>query len=336
MSLRILNADAVSAALSHARCIEVLRPTMISVARRQSILPLRQFLVVPGTQGKMGLMPGYVDLGANPPTDQRSFGVKIVSKFPRAPGSPHGTHVGAVMVFDADEGIPLALLDGGRLTAIRTAAASALATDALARPDSSTVLFLGHGEEAQHHIPALLAVRPVSRFLIWGRNPDRVSAFVAQHSAGLPNGVRLDAAPDLQAALVEADIVCTLTSAQQPILPGALLRPGQHINLVGAAVATSAEADGEVVRRARFYTDFRPSLEAQAGEWIDALKAGIVTQSHLAGEIGEVLGGSAPGRTGDQDITVYKSLGVAAQDLAAGLAAHRFAEAEGLGQLVDW
>lgn len=323
----ILNRQATAEALSHGDCVAALEPAMISVSAGGAELPLRNYLDIPGTSGKFTLMPGYL---ANP----RTFGVKIVSKFPRPPESPLSSHVGAVMVFDADAGIPLALLDGAELTAIRTAAASALATRALARDDAGTLGILGCGEEAWHHAMAIPQVRNIERILVWGRSPERAQRFVTRVADDLPNITVTVADSPEQAA--DSDIVCTVTSAREPILLGRWLKPGCHVNLVGAAVHTSREADADVVCRSRFFTDFRPSAMAQAGELLNAIDAGLVDASHILAEIGEVLAGDAPGRTGDDEITVYKSLGVAAQDLAAGLAAYQQGREKGLGIEVEW
>ncbi|MEM1019038.1 MAG: ornithine cyclodeaminase family protein [Pseudomonadota bacterium] len=333
MKLRVLNAADVSRALTHAACVEALRPAMMAVSSEKAVLPLRQFMGVPHTDGKMGLMPGYLETGDT--WDERNFGVKIVSKFPREKDDPNGTHVGMVVLFRADIGVPIAIFDGGRLTAIRTASATALATDALARNDAKTALFMGHGEEAEHHVKALLAVRPIERFLIWGRSPERAGAFAAEIAKEIP-GVAFDVAEDAGAACAEADVICTLTSAPTPIFKGAWLKPGQHINMVGAAVATSAEVDTDTVVRSRWYTDYKPSLDAQGGEWIKALKEGAVSEDHLVGELGAVLSGAAPGRQSDSEITAYKSLGVTAQDLCGAKAALAAADAADIGQIIDW
>ncbi|MEM7569995.1 MAG: ornithine cyclodeaminase family protein [Pseudomonadota bacterium] len=333
MKLRVLNAADVSRALPHKVCVEALRPAMIAVSQENAILPLRQFMGVPHTQGKMGLMPGYLETGET--QAERGFGVKIVSKFPREKDDPNGTHVGMVVLFQADVGLPVALFDGGRLTAIRTASATALATDTLARADAKTVLFMGHGEEAEHHVHALLAVRPFERFLIWGRSEERAQAFADTMAAQAP-GATFVAVQDAEAAAADADVICTLTSSPKPIFKGAWLKPGVHINMVGAAVATSAEVDTETVVRSRWYTDYTPSLNAQAGEWITALEVGAVEDSHLIGELGAVLAGDAPGRQSDADITAYKSLGVTAQDLCGAKAALAAAEAADIGQIIDW
>lgn len=323
----VLNRKATAAALSHAACIEALAPAMVSVSRGEAQLPLRSYLNIPGTQGKFTLMPGFS-------SDPRTFGVKIVSKFPREPGSPHSSHVGAVMVFDADAGLPLALLDGAQLTAIRTSAASALATRALAREDAVTLGILGCGEEAWHHALAIAEVRPLRQIAVWGRSEDRAKAFADK--VGTRLGIATNAMTNREQLARQSDIVCTVTSATTPILKGRWLAAGTHVNLVGAAVATSAEADEQVVTRSRFFTDYRASALAQAGELIDAIESGAVSASHIAAEIGQVLSNELPGRANDDEITVYKSLGVAAQDLAAGLAAYHFARETGLGVDIDW
>ncbi len=322
----IINRDATAAALNHAECIAALEPAMVTVSQGGAQLPLRNYLEIPGTGGKFTVMPGYL-------ADPRTFGVKIVSKFPRPSDSPLSSHVGAVMVFDADEGLPLALLDGAELTAIRTAAASALATRELARQDARVLGILGNGEEAWHHALALIEVRDIERILIWGRSPERAGAFAQRLNARVDARVSI---ADRQQIAANADIVCTVTSATMPILAGDALQPGTHVNLVGAAVRTSAEADAAVVTRSRFFTDFRASALAQAGELLDAMEAGLVDESHIVAEIGEVLAGTADGRLSATDITVYKSLGVAAQDLAAALAAYGNARERGLGIQVPW
>lgn len=332
MQLRVLNAADVSRALDHKTCVEALRPAMMAVSAGDAVLPLRQFMAVPDTQGKMGLMPGYLETGDS--QAERGFGVKIVSKFPRAKDDPNGTHVGMVVLFQADVGLPVALFDGGRLTAIRTASATALATDVLARQDSKSVLFMGHGEEAEHHVHALLAVRPFERFFIWGRSPERAQAFC--DAMAKEADAEFEVAADPEAAAGHADVICTLTSSPAPIFKGAWLKPGVHINMVGAAVATSAEVDIETVARSRWYTDYKPSLDAQGGEWIAALKEGAVGEDHLIGEIGAVLSGDAPGRASSSDITAYKSLGVTAQDICGAKAALAAAEARGIGQIIVW
>lgn len=316
----VLTASDVERLLPMADAIALMRDTMRQVSAGETVLPLRQFMAVPGGTGKLAVMPGYI-------AEPASFGVKVVSKFPRAPGDRHGTHVGAVLIFGADDGLPLALIDGAMLTAIRTAATSAMATDVLARADASTLLVLGCGEQAHRHVDALREVRRFARVAIWGRDRSRATA--------LADAVGGDVATDLAAAVAEADVICTTTSAVTPVLHGAALRTGVHVNLVGSAVASSAEADGEVVRRSRFFVDARAAARAAAGELLDAIAAGVVDENHIAGEIGEVLLGRVSGRQSPDQITVYKSLGVTAQDLVAAHAVWRAAVASGAGIEID-
>ncbi|MEM1232006.1 MAG: ornithine cyclodeaminase family protein, partial [Pseudomonadota bacterium] len=303
------------------------RASMQSVSRGAVDLPLRQYIPIPDTGGKLTAMPGYLG-------EPRSFGVKLVSKFPRAADDPAGTHEGGVMLFDPEHGVPRALLQGAELTAIRTASASALATRTLARPDAEHLLIMGAGEEAAHHLKALAAVLPLTHISVWARRPEQAQALLAQHppSAGVTASVVTDAASAVRAA----DVICTVTSAATPILEGAWLQTGTHVNLVGAAIQTAAEADPEVVVRSRYFTDYRASCFAQAGELANAMATGRVDESHVLGELGELLSGAVPGRRSAEDITVYKSLGVAAQDLAAAVAATNAADAADLGVEVDW
>lgn len=327
----VLNREATAASLSHSECVDLMEGTMRVVSRRDVVMPLRQFMAVPDTQGKLGMMPGYM---GETDGQESVFGIKVVSKFPREPGSPYSSHVGAVLLFETKDGLPVALLDGRELTAIRTSATTAMATRVLARAGAASVTFIGCGEEARHHIQAILPVRPIKKIVMWGRNVDRANAFAAEQE--LPAGVTIEVEPDIEKASREAEILCTVTSSTQPILKGEWLQPGVHVNLVGAAVRTSAEADIDVVKRSRFYVDYIPSALEQAGELVNAIEAGVVTADHVVGEIGAVLNGDAPGRASEDEITVYKSLGVAAQDLAAGMAAAKNAEAGSFGLSVDW
>jgi len=323
----VLDRDAVAASLTHRDCIDALDGAMRAVSAGQTIMPLRQYLSIPGTSTKFTLMPGFTE-------EPRCYGVKIVSKATRGAGSALGSHVGAVMVFAADEAVPVALLDGAEITAIRTAAASALATGQLARRDARRLAILGCGQQARHHILALLEVRPIDQIIVWGRDRKRVDQFIG--GLDLAGRASVDAADSVADACDDADIVTTVTSAAEPILRGEWLHPGIHVNLVGAAVRDAAEADVETVRRARFFVDYRESALAQAGELLNAIEQGIVDASHIAGEIGEVLAGSVAGRRAPEEITVYKSLGIAAQDLAAGWKAWQTARERSLGIEIAW
>lgn len=332
--MRILSRADVEALLGYRQCMDAIRVAMIHTSRRDCVLPLRQFMPIPGRPGKLGLMPGY--LGG----DADCFGVKIVSKYERPAGDPYGSHVGGLMLFEAATGLPLALLEGGALTAIRTASMTAVATDALARDDAENLLIVGAGEEAWHHARALPYARAFAQVSVWARDVARAEKLVARLAATADDqvGVRKPqwrVAENLAKSFSTADVVCTVTSAKSPVINGEWCRPGQHINLVGSAIAQTAEVDDLTVRRSEFFVDYRDAALAAAGELLGAISRGAVTESHLRGEIGEVLTGTIRGRTHQDQITVYKSLGVLTQDLAAAQLVLREAERRQIGHVVD-
>ncbi|MEO0463869.1 MAG: ornithine cyclodeaminase family protein [Pseudomonadota bacterium] len=329
--MRIIPAKDVERLLPVAACVPVMRAAMIAVSQGDVSLPIRQFMPVPGAAGKMAIMPG--SLGTAGEVDSASFGIKLVCKYERPHDDPLGTHVGMVLLFDSAKGVPLAMVEGSSLTSIRTSAASALATDLLALRDASLLAIIGNGEQAMRHIAAMLAVRPITQVRVWGRDPDRVELFARDAQARFE--VSVEPATSVSEAVSGAHIICTTTSAKQPVLNGADLERGQHINLVGSAIPTTAEVDHEAVRRARFYVDYRPAAMAAAGELLSAIEAGVVDERHIVAEIGEVAQDAALARTSVDEITCYKSLGVAAQDLAAAHAVWLGASAEGSGLTVD-
>lgn len=320
--MKLISRTEVEAHLRIEQCIALLRDAMVAVSGGHATQMVRQFLEIPGEPGKMAIMPGTMG-------DPACFGIKLVCKYHRPPGDPLGTHVGMVMLFDSARGIPLAMVEGSALTGIRTAAASGLATDMLARDDAHTLAILGKGEQASRHVDAMLAVRPIDNIAVWGRDLEQTSQF-AQIIASR-TGVSVRAAETPGDAVRGADIVCTTTSAKSPFLYGADLEPGQHLNLVGSAIPTTAEIDGSAVARARFYVDSRESAMAAAGELLAAIDAGLVDANHILGEIGEVIDGRVEGRTSRDQITIYKSLGIPAQDLAAAHALWRSASTGAFG-----
>lgn len=303
-------------------CIEAMRGAMISVSRGDTTLPIRQYMPIPDTQGKMALMPGTI-------ADPACYGIKLVCKYVREPDSPYGTHVGMVLVFDSYKGLPLAMIEGASLTAIRTAAVSALATDLMSNPDCNTLTILGCGEQAKRHIYAMLAVRKPKVIQVWGRDYQKTSNFADQISKDIKQ--EIIAVRNAEDAVRNADLICTTTSSKNPIMKGAWLKTGTHINLVGAAIASSTEVDQDAVTRSRYVTDYRPAAMAAAGELLNAVQAGVVTENHIVAEIGEIADGTVEGRTSLEDITVYKSLGVSAQDLAAGHWLYKKANKLGFG-----
>lgn len=329
--MRVLARRALEQALPMHRCIEAMADAMRAVSAGETDVPLRSHLPIrdgadEAPRGKLVVMPGAAPgLGL--------FGLKIVSKYPRAADSPVGTHVGMVVVFDTAEGLPQGLLEGGTLTEIRTAAASALATRSLARADARVLAILGSGAQAERHALAIPEVRDIGVLRLWGRTRARAEDLASRLSARLNCGIVVcDTAEE---AVRDADIVCTTTSSATPVLKGDWLSPGTHVNLVGAAVPTSAEADSRCLQRARIYVDSRSAAAAEAGELRNALAAGEITESAIVGELGDLLVDRIPGRLEASDITLYKSLGMAAQDLAAARAAIEGARLHDLGFDLD-
>jgi ornithine cyclodeaminase len=318
--LRIIDAATVRRLAPPEKLIAWMKPAMVSTSRRAVELPLRRGMVLPGGLGVIGMMPGYVG------EDTASAGVKLVSLVPpeRRRGS---SHLGLMVLYDADGLVPQAILCGATVTALRTAAVSALATSVLARPEASVLAILGAGEQAAAHIPALMAVRRFKKIVIWARRREQADALAA--SLQIP--AELVVASSVQEAVAAADVVCTLTSSREPLLQGEWLAPGAHINLVGSSSADAREADDAVVQRSRFFVDYIPSTLDQAGEFLHAKNAGLVDDSHIVAELGAVLEGTAEGRRHAEEITVYKSLGIAAQDVVTAREVYRAACAGNLG-----
>lgn len=324
--MKLITQSQVEAHLPMADCIESMRTAMMAVSAGRTHLPIRQFMPVADSGGKLAIMPGVIDAPA-------CFGIKLVCKYPRAHDSPYGSHVGMVMLFDAEEGIPLAMIEGSALTGIRTAAASAMATDLLARKDASRLFVLGCGEQARRHITALRCVRDITAVTVWGRDPQRATAFAAAATAR--ESIPVNAVTDIEAALASADIVCTVTASPSPLFGGDLVQPGTHINLVGSAVPANREVDTRCVERSRYFVDYRPATLAAAGELLRAIEDGALTEAHIVAEIGAVAAADSAGRGSDEEITVYKSLGVAAQDLAAAHLLYTEALAQGFGSDIE-
>lgn len=323
--IRVIASSDISALLSMRDCIEIVDDCMREVSRRNVELPLR-WGINTGSNGAMGMMPGYLG-------QPECFGIKLVSLFPENPKHGLSSHSGLMLLFESEHGQPLAVIDAGYLTALRTAAATAVATRALARDNASKVAILGTGEQAEIHVDAMSEVIGDMCLTIWGRSTKKAAALAGR--AGERTGATVDVAETVKDAVTDADIVCCVTSASEPVLNGELIPPGCHINAVGASFPDKREIDVAAVTRSRYFTDYRESCLAQAGDFRVAIDEGLVDESHIAGEIGEVLLGDCRGRDGPQDITLYRSLGVAAQDLVTAHALFREAERRDVGTIAE-
>jgi len=305
--MRFIDRDEVARRLTYPAAIRIVREAMMALSRGETKQLLRSILTL--SPGRLyGSMTGA--LGAQGP-----FGSKLISAFSENFARGRQSHQGLVLLFDPETGAPVCAVHAGEVTAIRTAAASAVATDALARKDSRTLALLGYGEQAATHLRALREVRPLERVLVWGRSPERAAAFATRMEAE----VRLPVRPVSSAreAVAEADIVCTVTGASEPVLLGAWIRPGTHLNLVGSSYLGPVEVDDALVVRSRFIADSREGCLRQGAEFAKAREAGLIGEDHLVAEIGEVLTGAVAGRRNGEEITVYKSIGHIVQDLAS-------------------
>ncbi|MET3525236.1 ornithine cyclodeaminase family protein [Phenylobacterium koreense] len=314
--MRVIDREEVARRLTYELCIPIVREAMIAFSTGETRQLLRS--IIPLADGRMfGLMPGA--LGEHAP-----FGAKVISVFPENFAKGRQSHQGLVVLFEPENGAPVCVVHAGEVTAIRTAAASAVATDALARPDARRLALLGYGEQAATHARAISKVRPLEAITVWGRSAERAQAFAAAMSAEL--GVPVTAAPDAKAAVAEADIVCTVSAAKEPILYGAWLKPGTHVNVVGSSYAGPVEVDNDLVAGSRFIADSREGVLAQGAEFLAAKAAGLIDDAHVVAEIGQVLAGQVEGRQSAAQITVYKSLGHVVQDLASAWALYKETE----------
>ena len=318
MSVLVLDSETVLATLNMPACIDLMAATQAAISRGEIELPLRSMLQVADGAGYFGVMPGEVG-------SREVFGAKLVTLFPANPDRGIPTVQGHILLFDRADGTPLALVEASSVTALRTAAASAAATRVLAREGAATLAVLGCGVLAETHLEAMLAVRPVQDVRIWGRNFEKAAAFAQRHANR--EGAEVRAVADAAEAVAGADLVCTVTGSYTPVLEGDWLSPGAHVNLVGAHNPATREADGRVLERGRVYTEITEFALAEAGDLLLAMEEGHFARTDIVGEIGQAIDGQVPGRSSESEITVYKSLGNTAQDIAA--AHYVYAQATG-------
>jgi ornithine cyclodeaminase/alanine dehydrogenase-like protein (mu-crystallin family) len=314
--MRFIDREEVAERLTYEKCIPIVRDAMVAFSRGETKQLLRS--IIPLSDGRLfGVMPGA--MGAHAP-----FGAKLISVFPENFSRGIQSHQGLVILFDPETGAPVCVVHAGEITAIRTAAASAVATDELARRDARRLALLGYGEQAATHARAIGKVRDLESIVVWGRSPERARVFAERMGAELRLPVA--AAGDVKEAVAEADIVCTVTSAAEPILQGKWVRPGTHLNLVGSSYAGPAEVDSDLVVRSRFFVDSREGVLNQGAEFLRAKAAGLIGDDHIVAEIGQVLAGEIQGRRSADEITAYKSLGHVVQDLASAWALYSQSE----------
>jgi len=301
-----INKEKIAFLLPMEECIEVMEKMFRSLAAGECLQPLRNIMRLPDGSGVLGMMPGHAaKLGV--------MGIKVISVFHANKEAGFPSHQGIVMLFDAKNGQPLMLFDALEITAIRTAAASAVATKLLARDNSSTLAIIGSGEQAKRHIEAMLLVRNIKQVNLWSRNENNAKHLANELSAEYNIPVHIK--KNVQQAVEHADIICTVTASKEPVVMGDWIAAGTHINAVGSSTAAARELDTATIVRSRLFTDRYESLFNEAGDFLIPKKEGAITDDHVKAEIGEVLSGTKKGRENNEEITVFKSLGIATEDI---------------------
>jgi ornithine cyclodeaminase len=318
MSLLVINQTEVANLLSMDECIKLMRDAFESLAKGDAVLPLRSVMRVPDRRAVLAMMPGCV-------ADPETIAAKVISFYPGNLGTTYDAHQGAVLLFDPENGRLVALLDASEITAIRTAAATAVATDLLARRDAGDLAILGSGVQARTHLDAVRRVRRIRRVRVWSRTPEHAQAFA--HREAQRHMTQIDVMETAEDALVGADIVCTATTARTPVALGEWISEGTHVNAVGSCSPTARELDTSAVVKSRMFVDWRESTVNEAGDFLIPKQEGAIDDSHIVGEIGDILLGTSNGRNSNTDVTLFKSLGIATQDAVA--AHHVYLKARG-------
>ena len=318
----VLSRALVERLLPLEECIELMHETQIAFSAGRAIMPLRLTAAF-HEAGLLRAMPAWLDEGP-------SLGMKAITNFPGNAARGLPPILATMLVFDAATGALLALIDGVHLTNVRTAAVSAAATRALARPGSSTLALVGAGVQAAGHLAAMAAVLPLERVSVAARSRASAERFVVEQAPRHPH-LLLSAVDSPARALAEADVVCTVSSAREPVVVAGSLRPGAHVNAVGSHAPAARELDGETMAAARVVVDSREAALRECGDCMLPIAAGLFGPEHVADELGEVLAGTKPGRRDAEQVTVFQSCGLAVQDLAAAKMVLDRARAAGLG-----
>jgi len=332
MKTLILNAGEVSQLLPIKECITVMREALIAVAAGQVHQPLRTMIKPPDVKGVMGLMPSY--MYGDQKDGRAAFGLKAICVFPGNSAKGKDSHQGGVLLFSAETGELLAMMNASAITAIRTAAVSGVATDLLARADAGNLALIGSGVQARSHLAAMAQVRPLKHCRIASRNFEHARRFAEEMRRDYSFAV--EPVETVQQAIEGADLIVTATTAVEPIVRREWIAAGAHLNVVGSSVATRREVDSATMAASSLFVDRRESTINEAGDYLFAIRDGAIVPEHIRAEIGEVLKGDKPGRTSPDEITLFKSLGIAAEDLFAAEYLYRKAKELGIGTSVEF
>jgi ornithine cyclodeaminase len=325
MNTLILNRQEVYQLLPMSECMEVMAAALQSLARGEVVLPLRPLMRLPEQKGLMGLMPSYS-------ATLDAMGLKVITIFHGNAGGGRDSHQGAVLLFDAGHGGLRAIMDAAAITAIRTAAVSGVATRALACDEAHVLALLGSGVQAQTHLEAMRLARNVTHVRVWSRNFEHALRFVQRNANPV---YEIKACEHAQQTVADADLICTVTSSAEPVLKGEWLKPGAHLNVVGSSTPAAREVDTAAMLRSRLYVDRRESALNEAGDFLIPKQEGAIGDAHMIGELGDVLLEKVAGRTSAEEITLFKSLGLGIEDLAAAQFVYEKAIAQNIGAWVE-
>ncbi len=328
MKILVLTQADVEELLPIRECIPVMADALADLARGSMYQPLRMVITPPGAAGDMALMPSYRSGG------RAAYGVKTVCVFPGNPEKGLDSHQGSVMLFSAETGELVALMNASAITAIRTAAVSGVATQLLAREDAGELGIVGSGVQARTHIEAMACVRPIRRARVASLRFDNAKKFADE--LGQRYSFPVEPVDRVEAAVRGADLVVTATTAAEPILRLDWIRPGAHLNVVGSSIPTTREVDSATIAAAQLFVDRRESTINEGGDYLFALREGAIGPDHIKAEIGELLIGARRGRTSQEDITLFKSLGLAVEDLAVADYLYRKAQGTTKGTWVEY
>lgn len=288
-------------------CITVMENIFIQLEEDQAFNPLRSAMLIPGENGLLSMMPGYVN-------KQDIMGIKSVSVYPENANIGLESHQGSVTLFNALNGTPLAIMEAGQITAIRTAAVSGLATRILAKKNSKILAILGSGIQARTHIEAMTTILNLEEIRVWSKNKKNAKKLVEEQRKKY--AIPFRPFDTVNEAIYNADIICTTTAAVEPILQGKYLMQGVHINAVGSSVRNTRELDGFAIKLSKLYVDKIESTINESGDFLMAKQEGTIDDNHIIGTLGEILTKQKKGRNNINDITLFKSLGLAVEDIA--------------------
>jgi ornithine cyclodeaminase/alanine dehydrogenase-like protein (mu-crystallin family) len=328
MKILILSANEVLELLPMQECIAVMREALLALAAGNAHQPLRTIIRPPDANGLMGLMPAYMS------GDRAAFGLKAICVFPGNPAKGLDSHQGGVLLFSAQTGELLAMMNGSAITAIRTAAVSGVATDLLARADAGNLALLGSGVQARSHLAAMSKVRSINRCRIASGQLEHAQKFCEEMRQDF--SFALEPVETVEQALEGADLIVAATTAIEPIVRREWISAGAHLNLVGSSTPNAREVDSETMAAASLFVDRRESTINEAGDYLLAARDGVIGPNHIRAEIGEVLTGDKPGRTSSEEITLFKSLGIAIEDLFAAEYLYRRASELHAGTWVEY